>query len=158
MERLYLGNVCSSVEHLVEHIERHNLEVDPNEYLHIANNALTIGVDIGNGILLTEHRGRVWRVVVRGEVGEHRIVRSVLDKGPVRDDMPHPGYWIKVKQPRVKTYIKPILPDWSMPTISEAVQRLSYEGDELKGASYRYSSPLDHIVSVRKKVPKTLFK
>lgn len=158
MERLYVGNVCSSIEHMVDHIERHNLELDPNEYLDIANNALSLGVDMGNGILLTEFRGRVWRVVVRGEIDDHRIVRSVLDKGPLRDDMPHPGYWIKVKQPRVKTYIKPMLPDWSLTTVSEAISRLAVEGDEQKGSSFRYSYPLDHIVSVRKKTPKTLFK
>ncbi len=160
MERLYFENVCSSVDHVVDHIERHKLEVDPSEYLHIANSALSLGVDMGNGILLTEHRGRVWRVVLKGVVEldrNYHIVRSVLDKGPIREDPPFPGYWIKVKVPKVKTFIKPNLPEWSMETISDAIQKISDLEDEIRGISFRYCIPHDHIVSVRKK-QRTIFR
>lgn len=90
MQRLYGKYVGSSIESIVEHIGKHNLQISPEEYLEIGD-SLTQGKE---GRFSGSYKGKSFTVVVRGKVCEPdldgntrffgllRSVRTGLQRSP----------------------------------------------------------------------------
>jgi hypothetical protein len=80
MERIFGSDVCSAVNSIDGHIEKHDLSLTRDEYLSIAE--ATRG---GEGMHEVERDGQIYTVVVRGELVHegkpYGIVRSIRRGG-----------------------------------------------------------------------------
>ncbi|MDO8639436.1 MAG: hypothetical protein Q7R53_00785 [bacterium] len=154
-ERLRHGGVCSRLDLIEEHIQKHRLGITTQEYLVIADLALiaSLSKPTPGNINFVEHDGKIYKVVLNGIVdfGDEtlHIVRSVVCKGRSKESVIFPGLFIQVKdRVKRKTYIKPELPDWSFPTIEDAVQKFRETEEERN--SFLYIDPVLHLIRVRK--------
>lgn len=153
-EILYLGGVCSRVDSIDDHIERHNLSIDRIEYLRIANMALALS-GRNDELLSVVCREKKYRTVLRGEIehegSKYRIVRTLFCIADLNTDIPYPGYAVKVrvvgkKQP---TYYKPDLPTWTEASILNAIDRLKQEN--ISQGTYGYEIPYPHFIKIRQR-------
>lgn len=158
--RLRYGKVCSRADLIKEHIKKHQLDLTLLEYLTIADIARNeSGID--QGTLLTNYNDRVYRILLNGKVELENetfsIVRSIVCLGKKREGSPYSQYELKIRVigKNKHTYIKPNLPEWSLPNISDAIMRL--DTSETKRGTYYYDQPIQHLIKIRKtatRVPK----
>jgi hypothetical protein len=77
--RLYYGKVASCRERISEHIERHELPINPQTYLLIASFAS------GEGTHYISYSGEIYGVCIRGDVEfegkKYYLVRSIIRHG-----------------------------------------------------------------------------
>ncbi len=82
-KRMYEGGVCSTLTSIQDHIDRHNLGIDPKAYLSIADSALQSGLTPDERTYYVTQDGTSYRVILDGIAKEedgrqHRIARSVV--------------------------------------------------------------------------------
>ncbi len=77
INRIFGKTLCSSLERAVEHVEKHGLDIDLAKYL-------IIGEHVSKG-MQGFHVGRFdnfcYAVVVRGNVGDYGVLRSIRRAG-----------------------------------------------------------------------------